>query len=126
MFLIVEFFLITFYGKIQLHLVIVYIGLIVEQGPENNNKYLRFNKKHHSRKSSLQKNLYDMFMRSTHTSDPEILEIIEQSLPKKTHTPMSPEVMNLLLTNVIDSDSDSTSDSDNLDSDDSDSEMDSN
>ena len=64
-----------------------------------------------------------MFMRSTHTSDPEILEIIEQSLPKKSHTPMSPEVMNLLLTNVIDSesDSDSTSSSDN-----SDSEMDSN
>ena len=60
-------------------------------------------------------------MRSTHTSDPEILEIIEQSLPKKSHTPMSPEVMNLLLTNVIDSDSDSTSSSDN-----SDSEMDSN
>ena len=62
-----------------------------------------------------------MFMRSTHTSDPEILEIIEQSLPKKSNTPMSPEVMNLLLTNVIDSDSDSISDSDNYNS-----EMDSN
>ena len=110
-----------FYGELQLYLLSVYIDLIVEQGPENNNKYLRFNREHHSRKSTLQNNLYDMFMRSTHTSDPDILEIIEQSLPKKSHTPMSPEVMNLLLTNVIDSDSDSTSSSDN-----SDSEMDSN
>ena len=70
-----------------------------------------------------------MFMRSTHTSDPDILEIIEQSLPKKSHTPMSPEVMNLLLTNVIHSDSDSNSDSDSdatSSSDNSDSEMASN
>ena len=92
---------------------------VVEQGPEHNNKIVRHNKKHHSRKNGLQNNLYDTFMRSTHTSDPDILEILQQSLPKKVSKPISLEVMKLLLTN--DSDSDSSSDSDDMDdSDDSD------
>ena len=95
---------------------------VVEQGPEHNNKIVRHNKKHHSRKSSLQKNLKDTFLRSTHTSDPVILEILQESLPKKVSKPISLEVMKLLLTIDSDSSSDSSSDSDDSmdDSDDSD------
>ena len=60
-------------------------------------------------------------MRSTHTSDPDILEILQESLPKKVSKPISLEVMKLLLNNDSD-DSDSSSDSDDSmdDSDDSD------
>jgi hypothetical protein len=98
----------------------VYIALI-EQGPEHNNKIVRHNREHHSRKNSLQNNLKDTFLRSTHTSDPDILEILQESLPKKVSKPISLEVMKLLLTNDSD-DSDSSSDSDDSmdDSDDSD------
>ena len=95
---------------------------VVEQGPEHNNKIVRHNKKHHSRKSSLQKNLYDTFMRSTHTSDPDILEILQESLPKKVSRPISLEVMKLLLNNDSD-DSDSSSDSDDSMDDSDDSEI---
>ena len=80
---------------------------------------MRFNREHHATKKSLQANLSDTFKRSTHISDPDILEILEKSLPKKTPEPISLEVLKLLLTN--DSDSDSSSDSsDSDDSDDSD------
>ena len=77
---------------------------------------MRFNREHHATKKSLQANLSDTFKRSTHISDPDILEILEKSLPKKIPEPISLEVLKLLLTN--DSDSDSSSDS--SDSDDSD------
>ena len=41
-------------------------------------------------------------------SDPNILRIIEKSLPKKSIKPISPEVMALLVhtSNVVDTDSD--------------------
>ena len=64
------------------------------------------------RKGSLQENLYDTFTRITHTSDPEILEILQKSLPKKTSQPMSPEVTKLLLITNDSGDSNSSSDSD--------------
>ena len=79
---------------------------------------MRFNREHHATKKSLQDNLLDTFKRSTHTSDPDILEILEESLPKKISQPISLEVLKLLVANDSDSSSDSSSDSD--DSDDSD------
>ena len=92
-----------------------YIDLIVEQGPEHNNKNVRFNREHHASKKSLQDNLLDTFRRSTHTSDPDILEILEKSLPKTVSKPISLEVMKLLLGNDSDSSSDSSMDSDDQD-----------
>ena len=82
---------------------------------------MRFNREHHATKKSLQANLSDTFKRSTHISDPDILEILEVSLPKKIPQPISLEVLKLLVSN--DSDSDSSSDPDS-DSDDSDSDSD--
>ena len=57
----------------------------------------------------MQDNLLDIFKRCSHTSDPYILKILQDSLPEKTHMPISPEVMQLLddPNNIIDSDSDS-------------------
>ena len=85
-----------------------------EEGPEHNNKIVRDDREHHSRQNSLQNGLYDTFLRSTHRSDPEILKIIEKSLPKKSHQTISPEVMVLLeeSDDSTDSDSDSNSNSD--------------
>ena len=111
--------LLYIYYKIN-NLKFIYIGLILEQGPEHNNKNVRFNREHHATKKSLQANLLDTFRRSTHTSDPDILEILEESLPKKIPQPISLEVLKLLLSNDSDSDSSSDSDSDSDDSDDSD------
>ena len=96
-------------------MIFFYIDLIVEQGPEHNNKNVRFNREHHASKKSLQDNLLDTFRRSTHTSDPDILEILEKSLPKTVSKPISLEVMKLLLGNDSDSSSDSSIDSDDLD-----------
>ena len=52
-------------------------------------------------------------MRSTHISDPEILRMIEESLPKKAHKPISPEVVSLL--EESNDSSNSASDSDDSD-----------
>ena len=78
---------------------------------------MRFNREHHATKKSLQANLSDTFKRSTHISDPDILEILEESLPKKTPQPISLEVLKLLVANNSDSDSSSDSSSDSDDSD---------
>ena len=51
-------------------------------------------------------------MRSTYYSDPEILRIVEKSLPKKSTKKISPEVMNLLAESIDSSISESDSDSD--------------
>ena len=98
-------------------MIFFYIDLIIEQGPEHNNKNVRFNREHHASKKSLQDNLLDTFKRSTHTSDPDILEILEKSLPKQISKPTSLEVIKLLV--ATDSD-DSDSCSESFDSDDSD------
>ena len=52
-------------------------------------------------------------MRSTHISDPEILRMVQESLPKKTHKPISPEVVALL--EESNDSSNSASDSDTSD-----------
>ena len=68
-----------------------------EEGSEHNNKVIRFNREHHARQSSLQKNLIDVFMRDTHSSDPKILKILEESNAKeKSELILSPEVFNML------------------------------
>ena len=60
-------------------------------------KIIRFNREHHARQSSLQANLIDVFMRDTHSSDPKILKILEESNAKeKSELILSPEVFNML------------------------------
>ena len=58
-------------------------GFFSEEGSEHNNIIIRQNREHHSRQFSLKVNLEDCFMRSVHSSDPEILEIIEKELLSK-------------------------------------------
>ena len=82
-------------------------NLHVEEGPEHNNHNSSFNREHHSQQNSLQTNLIDTFLHSTHASDLEILKIIEDSLPKKPNSPISPEVIRLLADSINDSDFDS-------------------
>ena len=69
-----------------------------EEGQEHNNKKLRFNREHHSRKSCVTKGLQDIFMHSTYASDPKILSILEESLTKSRspEMPMSQEVIDML------------------------------
>ena len=58
---------------------------------------MRFNREHHSRKHSVKKGLQDIFLRSTYSSDPKILTILEESLLKaRSEIPMSQDVKNLL------------------------------
>ena len=60
-------------------------------------KIIRFNREHHARQSSLQANLIDVFMRDTHSSDPKILKILEESNAKeKSELILSPEVFDML------------------------------
>ena len=82
-----------------------------EEGSEHNNKIIRFNREHHARQSSLQANLIDVFMRDTHSSDPKILKILEESNAKeKPELILSLEVYDMLefkSNEFVESDSDS-------------------
>ena len=55
------------------------VHYLTEEGSEHNNRYLRYNREHHSRQNSLQNNLLDTFLRDCHTCSPKILRIIEES-----------------------------------------------
>lgn len=85
------------------------ICIYVEEGPEHNNRNLRQNIEHFSRQNSLQNGLLDIFLRSTYASDPNILKIIQESLPKKPDKRISPQVQELLdnPSDISDSNSDS-------------------
>ena len=65
---------------------------------EHNNKFLRFNREHHSRKSSVTKGLQDIFNRSMYSCYPRILLILEESLIPRRPEPneLSQDVINLL------------------------------
>ena len=90
-------------------------GFLSEEGSEHNNKVLRQNREHHARQCSVEKNLKDIFLRSTHSSDPVILKLIQDELlPKRPSHPIAQDVLDLCDEPPIDSDSSSdSSESDN-------------
>jgi hypothetical protein len=90
-----------------------------EEGPEHNNRNVRYNREHHARQSSLQIGLYDAFRRDCHSSDPRILRIIEESINRdrdeeETELHLTQAVINLLATDDS-NDSVRSDDSDNSD-----------
>ena len=88
-----------------------------EEGPEHNNRNIRYNREHHARQTSLQVGLLDAFRRDCHKSDPKILRILEESIDRKDHSDFH------LTQNVLDllEDSDDKSNDSSKSSDDSDS-----
>ena len=89
-----------------------------EEGSEHNNKYVRQNREHHARQFSQKVNLNDVFKRSTHSSDPQILRLIaNEILPKRKKHPVSDELKPLLLNPTNDfADSESSASSDGFES----------
>ena len=90
-----------------------------EEGPEHNNRNVRYNREHHARQSSLQIGLYDAFRRDCHSCDPRILRIIEESINRdrdeeETELHLTQAVINLLATDDS-NDSVRSDDSDNSD-----------
>ena len=86
-----------------------------EEGPEHNNRNVRYNREHHARQSSLQIGLYDAFRRDCHSSDPRILRIIEESINRnreedETELHLTQAVINLLATDSVRSDDSDDSD----------------
>ena len=92
------------------------MNLSAEEGTEHNNKKLRFNREHHSRKFSVTKGLRDIFMRSIYSSDPKILRILEESLiqSRDSKTEMSQSVIDLLESTDSNNPDSSESDTDSV------------
>ena len=91
-------------------------GFMSEEGSEHNNKKIRQNREHHARQMSVKLNLLDVFRRSVHSSDPLILQHIEEEVVNKRNSrPIPEEVLELFDFIILDDDSESSGDEQDVD-----------
>ena len=73
------------------------VGLLSEEGAECSNKHFRKHREHNARQSSLEKNLYDVMVRSHHISDIDIQRILVKTHLKGHKKCISARAMALLV-----------------------------
>ena len=97
-------------------------GLTSEEGPEHGNKFIRDDRDHHSRRTSVQQNLLDIFHRRSRMSDPVIVGHLSKTLlNERRKEKISPELAKLLVNPVPPSQiADDTSDQSDMELDDDD------
>jgi hypothetical protein len=77
------------------------IGLTNEEASEANNKILRNVRLHHTRKTSWSDGMSDLYHRMMDLSDPVVLEKSQQKKKKREKKPLSPEILGLLQSPVM-------------------------
>jgi hypothetical protein len=77
------------------------IGLTNEEASEANNKILRNVRLHHTRKTSWSDGMSDLYHRMMDLSDPVVLQKSQQKKKKREKKPLSPEILSLLQSPVM-------------------------
>lgn len=85
------------HGRDIIHSSALPIGLLSEQAGEARNKFWRYDREHHSRKSHRQKTMLDLFHRALESSDPFISNVrLQHRLKRLKSLPLPSMVLNLL------------------------------
>ncbi|KAJ8717246.1 hypothetical protein PYW08_005645 [Mythimna loreyi] len=88
---------ILIHGKDIINSSALLVGLLSEQAGEARNKFWRYDREHHSRKSDREKTMLDLFHRALESSDPEISYIrLQNRLKKLKSLPLPSKVVELL------------------------------